>query len=410
MKNILINNSIFKFLSPISKVATPNFKFQISNLLLITLCLLTFQSCTNKTTTNAEDTHDTHTVNEVVLTPAQAKAIGIETGFIENRNLKTSLKVNGKLTLPPQNQAQVSLSISGIVKNILVKEGAFVNKGQELAIIETIDFIQMQQDFLQSTTSLAYLKAEFERQKELHQDNINAAKTFQRAEADYQSELINYNALKQKLSINNVDAAKLTPENIKSTFTVTAPISGNIHNIYINIGTFAEPNKQLFDIVDNRFLHIDLTIFEKDISKIHEGQKLTFTDANDPTHVHNATIFSINKAFETSHQAVIAHAKIEDVTETLLSGMFIEARINTDNSSVLSLPSDAIVSNGNEHYIFAEHEPNSFKQIAVRVGTSDQNFTEVIPLEEVLPTQKVVTQGAYYLLSELTKGEGEHNH
>ena len=144
----------------------------------------------------------------------------------------------------------------GIVKNILVKEGAFVKQGQALATIENTEFIQMQQDFLQSKSQLEFLKAEFERQNELQKENINAAKIFQKAEADYKSQLTNFNSLKQKLSLYNVDANKLTPENISSSFKITAPISGNIHTISINMGTFAEPNKKLFDIVDNRFLHI----------------------------------------------------------------------------------------------------------------------------------------------------------
>ena len=400
--------------------------------ILIAFCFVLFLSSCGSKTASKEEHHEEHSTVEVQLKPEQVKAIGIQTGFISARNLKTSLKVNGKLTLPPQNQAQVSLLVGGIVKSILVKEGALVKRGEALATIENTEFIQMQQDFLQSGSSLVYLKAEFERQKELQKENINATKTFQKAEADYKSTLTNYNSLKQKLSLYNLSPEKLTAENISSTFTVTAPIDGNIHTISINMGTFAEPNKTLFDIVDNRFLHIDLTIFEKDISKIQEGQKITFTDANAPTHIHNATIFSINKAFEDNQQAVIAHAKIENVTETLLSGMFIEARINIDGNTVSSLPSEAIVSNGNEHFIFIEAENHkailhnhsekedkvvkeelgdirTFKMVQVRIGATDQGFTEVIPLEEVSMQQKVVTNGAYYLLSELTKGEGEHH-
>ena len=369
---------------------------------------LFLSSCGTKTETK-EEHHSEHSTVEVQLKPEQIKAIGLETGFITNRNLKTTLKVNGKLMLPPQNQAQVSLPVGGIVKNILVREGAFVNQGDALATIQSTEFIQLQQDFLQSKSQLEFLKAEFERQKELQKENINATKTFQKAESDYKSQIMLCNALKQKLSLYNVSGEKLTEENISNNFTVTAPITGNIHTIAINIGTFAEPNKQMFDIVDNRFLHIDLTIFEKDISKIHEGQKLTFTDANDPMHLHKATIFSINKAFEDNQQAVIAHAKIEDVTETLLSGMFIEARINIDDSTTRALPSDAIVSNGNDHYIFVETQVNTYKQVQVRIGTTDQNFTEIIPLEEITEQQKIVVSGAYYLLSELTKGEGEHH-
>jgi cobalt-zinc-cadmium efflux system membrane fusion protein len=386
-------------------------KFILKNTYIVAIVILFFSSCSGDKSTNktSEPINEEHHA-EVKLTAEQIKAIGLQTGNITLRNLKTSLKVNGKLMLPPQNQAQVSLLVGGIVKNILVEEGALVREGEILATIQNTEFIQLQQDYLQSSSSLTYLKAEFERQKELQKEYINAGKTFQKAEADYNHEVSNYNSLKQKLKLYNVDASKLTNENISSTFSVVAPIAGNIHTISINIGKYAEPNKQLFDIVDNRYLHIDLTIFEKDISKIHEGQKITFTDANDPNHLHNATIFSINRAFEENQQAVIAHAKIENVTEALLSGMFIEARINIDDNTSQSLPSDAIVSNGNDHFIFVEHEPNTYKQVPVRIGTSDQGFTEIIALEKIEPQSKIVISGAYYLLSELTKGEGEHNH
>ncbi|MBL0066287.1 MAG: efflux RND transporter periplasmic adaptor subunit [Bacteroidetes bacterium] len=360
----------------------------------------------NAVTTNE---HTTEREGLIHLSPEQQKAIGLTTGEIIQRNLKTSLKVNGKLMLPPQNQAQVSLLVGGIVKDILVQEGALVNKGQVLATIENIDFIQIQQDYLQSKSTLVYLKAEFERQKELQKENINAGKTFQKAESDYIHELSNHNALKQKLSFYNTDANILNPDNIRSTFNVLAPIAGNIHTITINIGKFAEPNKELFDIVDNRYLHIDLTVFEKDISKIHEGQKLTFTDANDPGHLHNATIFSVNKAFEDDQQAVIAHAKIDHVSATLLPGMFIEARINIDSNTTATLPSIAIVNNGDEHYIFVETKSGEYKQVAIRMGASDQGWTEVIPLQTLDEKSRVVMTGAYYLLSELTKGEGEHH-
>lgn len=377
---------------------------------ILILVSIFLASCGNGATEKKPEVgHEAEHSSELSLTNEQQKAIGLQTGYITMRNLKTALKVNGKLMLPPQNQAQVSLLMGGIVKDILVQEGAMVSKGQILASIENTEFIQLQQDYLQSSSSLIYLKVEFERQRELQKENINASKTFQKAEADYKHEITNFNSLKQKLKLYNIIAETLTPESIHAAFNVIAPISGNIHTISINIGKYAEPNKQLFDIVDNRFLHIDLTIFEKDISKVHEGQKLTFTDANDPSHLHQATIFSINKAFEDGQQAIIAHAKIENISETLLPGMFIEARINIDDNNTATLPNEAIVSNGNEHFVFVEQEPNKFKQVPVRIGATDQGFTEIIPLQEITLQQKIVIIGAYYLLSELTKGEGEHN-
>lgn len=385
-------------------------KFVLKSSMLAILVVVFFAACNRKQVETADKQMQSKLpVDEVKLTPEQVKAIGLETGFITQRNLKTALKVNGKLMLPPHNQATVSLLMGGVVENILVTEGQLVIQGQVLATIQNSEFVQLQQDYLQSTATLKFLKADYERQKDLQQENINAAKVFQKAELDYQFEVSNNNGIKQKLKLYNVNADKLTAATINSTFNVIAPIPGNIHNINVNIGKFAEQNLELFEIVDNRYLHIDLNVFEKDISKIQIGQKLTFTDANDPNHLHNATIFSFNKAFEKDQQAVVAHAKIEDLNETLLPGMFIEARINVDDNNADALPNDAIVSNGDEHFIFVETAANTYKKVQVQMGTIDQGFTEVTPLEAITPQQKVVIKGAYYLLSELTKGEGEHH-
>lgn len=382
--------------------------------LLTIYALLGIASCKQENTdSKTEMKTETQNSGVVELKPDQIKAIGLEVESAQQRNLKTTLKVNGKLMLPPQNKAQVSVFIGGIVKDILVQEGALVNKGQALAIIENTDFLQLQQDYLENKAQLNYASKEYDRQKELQKDNINSAKSLQQAEADFFTKQAKDKAMEEKLKLFGLNPDKLTPLEIKSTFSVIAPISGNIRRISVNIGKYAEPNKELFDIVDNRFLHIDLTVYEQDIHKLKEGQKLTFTDANDPTHVHTAIIYSINKAFEDNQQAVIAHAKIEDITETLLSGMFIEARIQIDNYSALTLPTDAIVSNGNEHYIFVQSSGsgniNTYKMVSVRIGASDMGFTEIATVGDISSEKKVVVKGAYYLLSELTKGEGEHH-
>ncbi len=369
---------------------------------------LSISSCNQKAPVVKEEHHEAATA-EVKLTSEQIKAINLKTDTISFRNLKSSLKVNGKLMLPPQNQAQVSVLIGGIVKEIPITEGVFVTKGQTLASLENIECLQAQQDFLENKSSLKFLEAEYNRQKELQKENINSTKTFQQTEADYNNTVTKNKVLSEKLKLFGISAQNLTAEKVNSSFAITAPISGYIKRIDIFIGKFAEPNKMLFEIVDNRFLHIDLTVYEQDVSKIKTGQQVTFTIINDPHHAHTATIFAVNKAFEDNQQAVIAHAKINETSDELLPGMFIEARVQVDNYKAMSLPSDAIVSNGSDHYIYVEKEPNIFEQIEVKTGTTDMGFTEITPLQTISPETKVVTNGAYYLLSQLTKGEGEHD-
>ncbi|MEP7323140.1 MAG: efflux RND transporter periplasmic adaptor subunit [Saprospiraceae bacterium] len=346
-------------------------------------------------------------LSEVDLTDDQIKAIGLVTGTIELRNLKSTLKVNGKLTLPPQNQAQVSILLGGIVKSINVTEGTFVKQGQTLATIANNEIIQLQQDYLENKSQLQYLQSEFQRQKDLQQDRINATKTVEHVQNELNITQARKKGLQTKLYLLGIHADSISTSNFTSLMAVPAPISGFIHHINLTMGKFADANTILFDIVDNRYLHLDLTLFEKDISKVNIGDKIVFTDANDVSHTHPATIFSLNKSFEENQQAILAHAKIEGVTETLLPGMYVEARIQIDNYKTRSLPVDAVVNNGDEHYIYVETSKNHFKQIAVTKGVSDMGFIEILPLELIEANAKVVIKGAYYLLSELTKGSSE---
>ena len=376
--------------------------------IILFLCIASCKSKSNETK-NAITKEETHTTTETELTDEQIKAIGLQTGSIEQRNLKSTLKVNGKLMLPPQNQAQVSILTGGIVKTINVTEGTFVKQGQTLATIVNNEVIQLQQDYLENKSQVKYLQLELKRQKSLQEENINATKTVQQVENEYTIAQAKQKGLKEKLQLQGINADNLTTSNFTNKVAVTAPISGFVHHINISIGKFADANSILFEIVDNRFLHLDLTIFEKDISKVSTGQKIIFSDANDKLHTHPATIFSLNKSFENNQQAIIAHAKINEVTETLLSGMYVEARIQIDNYKANALPDEAIVSNGNEHYIYIETKKNHYKQIAVTTGASDMGYTEIKPLEEISAGAKIVIKGAYYLLSQLTKGAAEHD-
>jgi len=380
---------------------------------LIAIALLTACGGAAADPAAEEEHHDEHGEEhgpEVALTAEQIKATGLTTGAIEKRGLKTSLKANGRLVLPPDKSAQVSVLIGGIVRDIPVQEGQRVEKGQVLATLEIIEFLQLQQDYLETAANLHVLQADLKRQQDLQADKINATKTLERAQADLSGAQARLATMAAKLRMFGTDPARLSPEAISSTFALRAPISGNLTHIAITLGQFAEPNKPLFDVVDNHGLHIDLNVFEQDIARVQVGQKVVFGHAGEPVGQHTATVFAMNKAFESDQQAIMVHAKLDDNGEELLPGMYIEALIMTDSTQAWSLPSEAVVSNGDEHYIFVEDEPNTFKQVAVRTGASELGYTEVVLLSELPADAKVAIKGAYYLLSELTKGSGEHNH
>jgi len=376
-------------------------------------------SCNEK---KIEETHEEEKAEkEVALTASQYKTVGIETGVVENRNLNKVIKANGYTTVPPQNSAEVSTLIGGTIKDIFVLEGTYVNKGKVLATIQNLEVIEMQEDYHSATANIEYLQLEYNRQKTLSDENVNPRKTFQEVKSKLAAERARAQAAKNKL-----DALHVSTKGSTSLVPIVAPISGYVGKISIAKGAYAQTGVALFEVVDNSQMHLDLNVYEKDLGSISVGQVIDFVLTNQSNKSIKGKIFGINKSFSNESKTVAVHAKIESAdAKGLIPGMYVSANINITNATVPALPKDAVVRNADKYYVFIEekeeHEEKKtgteanheeeihFKAIEVIPGTTDLGFTEVKFINPVPSDAKIVTKGAFYLLSAMVGG-GEHTH
>ncbi len=393
--------------------------FKISTLVAI---LIMASSCgkAEKEASNSEDSHEVHGEhgeeegeegggNLVSLSNAQLEVMNIELGAIKEVSLSNSLKVNGQLELPPQNMATVSALLGGRVKSVLVIEGDFVKKGQVIARLENPEFIALQQRFLSLKSNLSFLENDYNRKKSLEADGITSKKALQKAEADYLEGKANLNATKSTLQILNVNLKSLENGNLVNAISVISPIKGYVQTIDINIGKYVSPQQEMFDVIDNDYLHLGLNVFEKDINKAAVGQKITFTLTTQTDKIYDAEIFSLGRAFDMNSRSVKVHAKIVGNHEGLLSGMFVDARILTDSKKTEALPNEAFVAEKGLDYVFmqtaAEDGKYEFEKIQVNKGVSDLGFSEVLFINKLDKNAIIVLKGAYYLNSEMQKSE-----
>ncbi|MRX68502.1 membrane fusion protein, cobalt-zinc-cadmium efflux system [Flavobacterium resistens] len=380
-------------------------------------------SCNDKKTEEPQEEEKSTT--EVVLTTSQYKTVGIETGIVEDRNLKKIIKANGYTTVPPQNSAEVSTLIGGTVKDIYVLEGTFVNKGKVLATIQNLEVIEMQEDYHSATANVEYLQLEYNRQKTLSDENVNPRKTFQEVKAKLAAERARAQAAKNKL-----DALHVSTKGTTSVVPIVSPINGYVGKINIAKGAFANTGVSLFEVVDNSQMHLDLNVYEKDLGSISIGQVIDFVLTNQSNKSIKGKIFGVNKSFSNESKTVAVHAKIDPAdAKGLIPGMYVSANINITNATVPALPKDAVVKNADKYFVFVQENEKTeqkhdhavgekeevheqevhFKAIEVVPGTTDLGFTEVKFVNEVPANAKIVTKGAFYLLSAM-KGGGEHEH
>lgn len=429
-----------------------------SKIIIALLAVVTLMSCNNnKNSETGEQEEHEGPEGVVFLNPQQREALDLELGTFQMRNLTTMVKTNGEMQVPPASSAEVTAVIGGNVRDIRVFQGDKVRRGQTLAILEHPDYIKLQEDFAELASRLEFLEMEYERQKELFENNVGAGREFQQVKSEYNSAKAKYQGLKARLQLLHLSPEKVKEGEISNSVPIVSPINGYVNEIDVKVGTYAGAQDMLFEITDNSAIHADFLVYENDVHLLEKGQKVHFTAANIPDKELTATIFAIGQEFEANARAVHVHASLNETVPGLIPGMYISGHIHTDENYTRTLPNDAIVSEGTKSYIFvldeeateaehgheenhadedghahdethaeesdeehAEHEGDThqgeqgevmaFRMVEVVAGLQDEGYTEVKLLNPLPENTQIVLNAAYYLLADLGKEETEHEH
>ena len=369
---------------------------------IIILFVLTFAlfSCGSKKTTETESTQPI-LENNVTLTDAQFKSANIQLGKLEKRTIATTLKLNGKIDVPPQNMVSVSMPLGGFLKSTKLLPGMHVKKGEIIASMEDQQYIQLQQDYLTIKSKLNFYENEFNRQKELNLSKASSDKVFQQSEMDFKTQKIALSALAEKLKLINIDPEKLSESNLSRSANVYSSIDGFVSKVNVNIGKYVNPSDVLFELINPSDIHLNLKVFEKDLNKLSIGQKLVAFNNNQPDAKHPCEIILISQELSLDRSAEV-HCHFEDYDKTLLPGMYMNAEVEIKMNNTQSINEGAIVSHEGKDFIFISKGNKQFELLEIKKGSAETNFTEVITLDgKDLSGYEVVTKGAYSLLMQL---------
>ena len=239
---------------------------------------------------------------------------------------------------------RVSTYFGGTVKSIQLIPGQRVKKGQILFVLENPDYVQIQQDYLEAKGHLTYLKSDFDRQKNLVQDNVASQKTFLKSESEYTVTRVRLESLGKKLVLMGINPNALSIENIRTTINIHSPISGFVTHVDIAKGTFLIPSQNAITIINTDHLHLELNIFEKDLMKVKIGQPIVFKIQEDNSKEYKATVHMVNKTVDAEKRTINIHGHIIDQGQSAKfnPGMYVEAEILTTSELKASLPEDAL--------------------------------------------------------------------
>ncbi|MGB5942690.1 MAG: efflux RND transporter periplasmic adaptor subunit [Leeuwenhoekiella sp.] len=378
----------------------------------ILLSLLILTSCGKEKPAPAENT-EVH-IGDIELTQQQFEQGNMQLGKLEEQTFTETVSVNGMIDVPPENRAVITAFMGGYIKENPLLIGDQVKKGDLLITLENPEFVQLQQEYQENAEQLAYLKAEYERHQILFEEKITSQKNYLKSESEYKRTLAMYNGLGKKLQMLNINTAQVLDGNYTSTARIYSPITGTIAETHVSKGSYVSQADPIMEIVDIDHIHLELSVYERDMLKVKKGQKISFTIPESSTEKYAGEVHLIGNSLSSKNRTVKVHGHIlnEADTPNFAVGMFINAEIQIGENSSLSLPAEAVVNKGEDYYVLqlVEQENNSyaFEQLAINPGRTNNGNTEILNADELPQDANYLVRGAFDLIKD--EGGGGHGH
>lgn len=310
------------------------------------------------------------------------------------------LEVPGQITVDPARVAVISARVSARVEKLTAAEGDRVHAGQTVAYLSSPAFVTSQSDYLQA------------RRREVALTGT--------ADETGASALVS--AARQRLVLQGVPdevIRKLEAHGEPSPLLpLTAPFGGSIVEARGTVGTAVGPGEPIYRIADLSVVNATASIPERSLAVVRPGQTAFVLVPAFPDNRFEGRVARLGDELDSATRTVKAVVRVSNPARLLRPGMFATVRIElpggaaiglSEADSLLTVPENAVVSEGEEKYVFVRMDPRTFERRPVEIvplappGGVSPVGGRVFVRSGLTGTEEVVVQGAFTLKSELAK-------
>lgn len=313
----------------------------------------------NDTTAASEDTTDT----DLDLIPVEVA--DVRSGEISSYLLLSS-------TIETETIVDVYPLVGGIIEEIFIEEGMFVQQDQPLLQLEDDEIILTEK---QAEVDYQQQEAAFRRLEQMHLQQLIPDEEFERARFTLQqAEIVR-------------DKARLTRERT----TIRSPISGVIAERLVHVGNLVNVTNKLFIITDPTEKICRIWVPERDLFKLVRGQKAFISSEIALKDRFPGWIKRISPVVDPMTGTCKVTVGIKDRKNRLRNGMFVRAEIIIDTHADATLvPKSALLYENDLKWVYLIRDTIAVKQ-RVKIGFANGNRFEA--LEGLDPGDQVVVVG-----------------
>jgi RND family efflux transporter, MFP subunit len=302
---------------------------------------------------------------------------------------------------------QVVPRLPGIVDAVYRHHGQHVQKGEVLAVIESMMLADLRSQLFAARKRLGLARITFEREKQLWEEKISAKQDYLTAQqALVEAEIASDLAL-SKLRTLGVRPEAIYQEHDLSRYEIQAPIPGLITAKAIAQGQTLKEDTAIFTIADVSTVWAQITVYAKDLDVLKIGQKAKV----------KATAIDVEGEGEISYISALVGAATRTATARIVldnkdgrwrPGMFVTAELVAEEIQVpVAVSVDAIQTLNDWPVVFGRYGEH-FEARPLKLGRSDGKMVEV--LSGLSAGEQYATGNSFVIKSELGKAGASHDH
>ena len=346
---------------------------------------------------NHQENEQAEHANEVSLTEQQQQLANIK---VERLVLK---KQNQTLYAPGEIKANgyVSYVVSPRVDSIVVKRhallGQHVNKGDSLVTLFSGEVASQQTEF-------RLAEAELKRLTKMTAGTVSK-KQILTAKAEYEvaySRLVAFGLSKQAIA----QTLTISPEKL-GEYTLFAQTSGAVLTDNFAQGQRVDSGIELMLIADESALWVAAQLSANQDRTISNGST-ALLEVNGNRY--QARVIQEAHTIDEQTRSRTVRLEVKNTQHSLHPGMFADVYFHFETEQeVLAVPENALTRSADGDWqLFVVDDDGGFAAQEVTLGRSFGDYREVLGIKAGL---EVVTQGAFFIASQLAKGGFDpHNH
>ncbi len=362
--------------------------------------------------------HKEHEEPELKFSAAELQEFSIELSQAQPGVINKTLSLTGEVIVAPERLYHVVPRVSGVVRKVFKHLGDKVKAGDLLATLSSRDLADAKAEFVAADSLLKLANTNLKREQDLYKSKVTAKREYLAAR-QVQAEM----SIKRKAAEQRLSAIGLTKKSILAVlrnadkdltlYELRAPAEGVIIEKHAAQGEVLESNKRSYTIADLSQVWVNLTVYQKDLPVVHQGQQVSISTRFGVTDKQKASMSRISwlsPVLDEKTRSALARVVIDNADGQWRPGLFVSAQVAIEKKQAeVVVPLSSLQTIEGQTIVFVQHEDGDFEPQAVQTGRKD--FQQVEIIDGLKPGQTYVSQNAFSLKAQLQKGEfGEGHH